>query len=144
MSVLDDLSEGFEESAQLLIKLADFSRNEPKVTPPEMLDAEDRAERLWYQLNDTDTIILDAMSADLWYLVEDGPYPPSKDPTDELREKFEQAKKDDNLVEIAWALHECAKLASGVEGARIRLHLWKSLKQEEMARRFEDLLSKLS
>jgi len=138
MSILDDLSEGFAESVKLLIKLADGIKDDSDRDTPEMQEAEDRAERLWYELNDTDTIILDAMSADLWYLADEGPLK-GKEPTLELRGGYERAKQDDNLLGIAWSLHECAKLASGVEGARVRLHLWKSLKQEEMTRRFEVL-----
>lgn len=136
MSVLEELSEGFAESVELLIKLADGIKDDSDRDTPEMLEAEDRAERLWYNLNDTDTTILDAMSADLWYLVDGGPTR-GKDPTDELRVRYEQAKRDANYLDIAWSLHECPKLASGVEGARIRLHLWKTLGQEEMTRRFE-------
>lgn len=138
MSVLDDLSEGFSESVELLIKLADGVMKENDHDTPEIREAENRAEKLWYGLNDTDTVLLDAMSADLWYLSDGGPLR-GKEPTDEIRVKFEQAKRDENLLEIARSLHDCSKLASGVEGARIRLYLWKSLRQEEMTRRFEAL-----
>jgi hypothetical protein len=138
-TLLDDLSEGFAESVELLIKLADCRINDDQgAITPEMSEVEGRAEKLWYELNDTDTIILDAMSADLWYLVDGGPLK-GREPTDELRVRYEKAKSDDNLLEIAWSLHDCPKLASGVEGARIRLYLWKSLGQSEMTRRFETL-----
>jgi hypothetical protein len=136
MSVLE-LSQNFWESADLLIKLADGSKDDDKgEISSDMGDMEDRAEKLWYQLTDTETTILDAMSADLWYLSDGGPLK-GPEPTDEGRVQFEQAKRDEDLLEIARSLHDCSKLASGVEGARIRLYLWRSIKQTEMARRFE-------
>lgn len=136
MSVLE-LSQNFWESTDLLIKLADDSMNDDSSTvTPEMQDIEARAEKLWYQLTDTETTILNAMSADLWYLSDGGPIK-GREPTDEGRVRFEQAKLDDDLLEIARSLHDCSKLASGVEGARIRLYLWRSIRQVEMTRRFE-------
>jgi hypothetical protein len=139
-----ELSDNFKESVDLLIKLADCNMSEDSgAVTPEMQDIEDRAEKLWYELTDTETTILNAMSADLWYLVDGGPLK-GREPTDEFRVRFEKAKLENNLLEIARSLHDCSKLASGVEGARIRLHLWKSLGQVEMTRRFEELLTHVS
>jgi hypothetical protein len=142
MPVLE-LSKNFWESADLLIKLTDGSKDDDKGVTPEMREMEDRAEKLWYQLTEVETTIMDAMSADLWYFVEGGPLK-GPEPTDELQVRFEQAKRDDDLLGIAWSLHNCPKLAAGVEGARIRLYLWKSIGQEEMANRFNALLGKLT
>jgi hypothetical protein len=143
MSVLE-LSQNFWESADLLIKLADGSKDDDKgEISSEMRDMEDRAEKLWYQLTEVETIVMDAMSADLWYLAEGGPLK-GPEPTLELRVKYERAKRDNDLVELAWALHECPKLADGVEGTRIRLYLWRSIGQQEMANRFNAMLGRLT
>lgn len=132
-----ELSDAFRASAAILIKLADAQKDDPDLKSPENESLQAEEEALWYRLNTMEMDLIRAMSADLWYLAEGGPHRGSKDPDDNLRARFRQAEADDALVELAVLLHECPKLAYAFEGVRVRHHLWKSLGQEEMARRFE-------
>jgi hypothetical protein len=136
-----ELSDAFRASAAILIKLADAQKDDPDLRSTENEDLQGEEEALWYNLStvEVEMDLIRTMSADLWYLADGGPHPESKEPDDALRARFSQARVDDALVEIAVLLHDCPKLAVGVEGVTVRHHLWKSLGVTEMANRFEAL-----
>lgn len=132
-----DLSDAFRESADILIKLTEAQKDDPDLKSPENKRLQVEGEDLWYNLSTIEMDLIRTMSADLWYLEAGGPRPESKEPDEVLQSRFSQAKVDGTLIELAVLLHECPKLATGIDGARIRYHLWKTLGYEEMARRFE-------
>lgn len=137
--MLLELSNAFRESAAILIKLADAQKDDPDLRSPENEYLQGEEEVLWRKLTTVEMDLIRTMSADLWYLADGGPHPESKEPDDKLRVRFSQARVDDALVELAVLLHDCPKLAIGLEGISVRHHLWQSLGVTEMADRFEAL-----
>ena len=143
-----ELSEFFRQSADILIKLSDAQKDDPDLKLPENEYLQGEEEFLWYKLNTIEMDLIRTMSADLWYLADGGPHPESREPTDEMREEFNRLRnkeyydqnEDECLLRLAVMLHECPKIATGQEGATIRWFIWTALHQDEMARRFGDLL----
>ena len=143
-----NLSESFRASASILIKMADAQKEDPDLRLPENEGLQGEEEALWRKLNTVEMDIIRTLSADLWYLADGGPHPESMEPTDEMRTEFNRLKsreyydqnEDECLLKLMVMLHDCPKIAVEQEGATIRWFVWTSLHQEEMARRFGELL----
>jgi len=132
-------SRAFKESVSVLRALAQLAERR-KSQSSEASPLRERLDDLAPGLSDEEQALLDGLSADLWTLMDEelGPAPASRHVAE-----LAAARDAGRWTEVSALLRDVPRLATGVEGARLRAECWAALGEQSIADEFADRANRL-
>lgn len=133
-------SEAYSNSVRLLRNLARLAERRLSQTP-EAVPLRDALNDLWADMTEEEQDLIEALSADLWTLMESEPLGP--EPESRHLSGFRDAVAGRHWTQVSAFLRDFPRLATGSEGALLRAECWTAHGEVAIASEFAMHASRL-